>query len=168
VNAALAAKLMAEDADAAGKKKQQPATELLADERFKRLFEDKAFAIDEKSEEYKALHPNAGQSELALADHHCAQCIQLLSCHGRALLHAEMWHHIGRSINGDIYAAAEANLRQKQLLREHFEELEDASEEDEEGEEAADATTSAEEESDEDQHKKVTHLLAMCGRVCST
>lgn len=63
VNAALAAKLMAEGQEAeegAGKKDRQPATELLADERFKSLFEDKAFAIDEQSEEYKALHPNAG------------------------------------------------------------------------------------------------------------
>lgn len=69
VNAGLAAKVMAlqheaeeagEDA-AAGKSTKKPTTNLLADDRFKALFEDKAFTIDEQSEEYKALHPNAGE-----------------------------------------------------------------------------------------------------------
>ena len=71
VNASLAAKVLAEqgggdkqgepEQDAAGGKRQKrPAADLLQDERFAALFEDKAFAIDEKSEEYRALHPNAG------------------------------------------------------------------------------------------------------------
>lgn len=33
---------------------------LLEDERFGAMFTDRAFAIDEKSEEYRLLHPNAG------------------------------------------------------------------------------------------------------------
>ena len=34
---------------------------LLADERFAPMFKDTAFAIDEQSEEYRLLHPNAGE-----------------------------------------------------------------------------------------------------------
>lgn len=74
VNASLAARVMAAQgdepnqaaaagdaaADAPGKRSKRPASDLLQDERFAALFEDRAFAIDERSEEYKALHPNAG------------------------------------------------------------------------------------------------------------
>jgi ribosome biogenesis protein ENP2 len=71
VNASLAAKVLAEqggggepgepEQDAPGGRRQKrPAADLLQDERFAALFEDRAFAIDEKSEEYRALHPNAG------------------------------------------------------------------------------------------------------------
>ena len=64
VNAALAAKL-ATDATAIeeGGKKKKPKAEgqaLLADERFQSMFKDPAFTIDEDAEEYKVLHPNAG------------------------------------------------------------------------------------------------------------
>jgi len=38
---------------------------LLEDARFGAMFTDTAFAIDERSEEYKALHPNAGASPTA-------------------------------------------------------------------------------------------------------
>ncbi len=68
MNASLAAKVLAsqheaeeEGEAAAGKRAKKPASDLLADDRFKSLFEDRAFTIDEQSEEYKALHPNAGE-----------------------------------------------------------------------------------------------------------
>ena len=70
VNADLAARAMlgtdGADADGAapGKKSRKPAGDLLGDDRFKALFEDTAFTIDEQSEEYKALHPNTGKLEL--------------------------------------------------------------------------------------------------------
>lgn len=72
VNASLAARMLAaqkaddDEPDAAaaealpGKRPKRPAGDLLQDDRFKALFEDQAFTIDEQSEEYRALHPNAG------------------------------------------------------------------------------------------------------------
>lgn len=50
----------AEDGSAAKKRKTNPS--LLQDERFGAMFEDPAFEIDPESEEYKILHPNAGQA----------------------------------------------------------------------------------------------------------
>jgi len=68
VNASLAARVMASQAEAEegadeakGKRTRKPAGDLLADDRFKALFENREFVIDEQSEEYKALHPNAGE-----------------------------------------------------------------------------------------------------------
>ena len=65
MNAALAAQIMAEGGEAeegaARKKAKGPSQQsLLADERFRSMFEDPAFAIDERAEDYKVLHPNAG------------------------------------------------------------------------------------------------------------
>ena len=56
---------MAEGGDAeegaARKKAKGPSQQsLLADKRFRSMFEDPAFAIDERAEDYKVLHPNAG------------------------------------------------------------------------------------------------------------
>ena len=41
------------------KGKKAPAGNLLADERFQRMFQDPAFSIDQNAEEFKNLHPNA-------------------------------------------------------------------------------------------------------------
>ena len=73
VNASLAAKVLAEQRGAAGRRegeepdqdaraaaRKRPVSDLLQDERFAALFADGSYAIDEQSEEYKALHPNAG------------------------------------------------------------------------------------------------------------
>ncbi|KAK2080674.1 hypothetical protein QBZ16_000528 [Prototheca wickerhamii] len=68
VNAALAARLESADGDAKADRRAKPAADgddnvsepaLLQDSRFKALFEDEAFAVDERSEDYKALHPSA-------------------------------------------------------------------------------------------------------------
>ena len=50
-----------EGADGGKKKAKGGQASLMADDRFKTMFEDPAFAIDERAEEYKVLHPNAGQ-----------------------------------------------------------------------------------------------------------
>jgi NUC153 domain len=55
------------DDKAGSKKRKAPAGNLLEDDRFKALFEDPSFAVDEAADEYRALHPNAGrQLEAAL------------------------------------------------------------------------------------------------------
>lgn len=73
VNAALAARLESADGDAKAARADRRARltadgddnadvsepALLQDARFKALFEDEAFAVDERSEDYKALHPSA-------------------------------------------------------------------------------------------------------------
>lgn len=63
VNATLAAKLLSEDGkEAPNKKAKTGQTQLLEDDRFKDMFQDPAFTIDETAEEYRILHPNAGKT----------------------------------------------------------------------------------------------------------
>eukprot|EP00887_Chlorella_sp_A99_P002039 scaffold18.g2039.t1 len=83
VNAQMAARILAEQAgieleggSAADKKRKRKAGEaggatLLEDDRFKAMFEDAAFAIDERSEEYRVLHPNTdpAKERRLLAEH---------------------------------------------------------------------------------------------------
>jgi hypothetical protein len=57
---------------AQGKRSKQPGADLLQDERFAALFEDRSFAIDERSEEYRALHPNAGACQFRSPPALCA------------------------------------------------------------------------------------------------
>lgn len=93
VNAGLAAKLMEEEGGAeedSGKKKAKAAGQtLLADERFQTMFTDPAFTIDENTEEYRLLHPNAGQhsepSQCPLRLHLCRGCSISKSCCGGLL-----------------------------------------------------------------------------------
>ncbi|KAK9809324.1 hypothetical protein WJX73_004781 [Symbiochloris irregularis] len=62
VNAAVAARLMEDKKGRAGAGAgagQDGARGLLQDDRFKPMFEDPAFAIDENTEEFRSLHPNA-------------------------------------------------------------------------------------------------------------
>lgn len=67
-----------------GGKEAAVASGVLTDNRFKRMFENPDFKIDEESDEYRLLHPHAGKDE---------------------------------------------RRREEELLKEHFEELEDAEEE---------------------------------------
>lgn len=75
MNAATAARLLAE------KKGQGEAVQdgkpaeggLMADQRFSRMFEDPAFAIDERSEEFRTLHPNARMILANACD--CGPCL---------------------------------------------------------------------------------------------
>jgi ribosome biogenesis protein ENP2 len=103
VNANMAARLIVESES---KSKQRPETQVLEDPRFAALFEDPAFAIDEKSEEYKMLHPNADPA------------------------------------------------RDKKLLAEHFEELEDGS--DESASPSASVSTDGDEDTDDDEPRSST------------
>ena len=68
VNAMYAAKILADEEGLDGAKKKAKGGEanLMADDRFKTMFEDPAFAIDERAQEYKVLHPNAGQCLLLI------------------------------------------------------------------------------------------------------
>lgn len=70
VNAAVAARALqaqkrgaphpAEDTEDGPDAKKPRRTDVLSDPRFAAMFEERAFEIDPDSEEYKALHPNAG------------------------------------------------------------------------------------------------------------
>ncbi|CAN6484882.1 unnamed protein product [Victoria cruziana] len=82
VNKVLAARLLenaegdesqlnAADANAKkSKKKKGLGDELLKDERFAAIFEDKDFEIDERSSEYLALHPNPSKQQPSLIEEH--------------------------------------------------------------------------------------------------
>ena len=59
VNATMAARLLAEKKESRGDGEQQAEAGLLADDRFRRMFEDPEFAIDETAGEFKDLHPNS-------------------------------------------------------------------------------------------------------------
>ena len=45
-------------------KKRKVLPSVLEDDRFKAMFEDPSYAVDEAAEEYKFHHPNAGKSLL--------------------------------------------------------------------------------------------------------
>ena len=69
VNTALAARIMvSEEAPAAAvggpakRKAGAPLPSLMEDDRFGAMFRDPSFAIDEAAEEYRVLHPNAGEA----------------------------------------------------------------------------------------------------------
>lgn len=72
VNASMAARIIVEN-DSKSKKQTEKNAQgnLLEDSRFAAMFEDPAFAIDEKSEEYRQLHPNAdpAKDKKLLAEH---------------------------------------------------------------------------------------------------
>ncbi|XP_059667403.1 uncharacterized protein LOC132312873 [Cornus florida] len=83
VNRILAARLLEneeaenekKDADSAdtkktSKKKKGLSSEVLKDERFAAMFENKEFEIDEFSQEYKALHPMPSKKEPSLVEEH--------------------------------------------------------------------------------------------------
>ena len=60
VNAAMAARLLEDKKGGpSAKAGQAEGNGLLADDRFKPMFEDPAFTIDEDAEEFKSLHPNS-------------------------------------------------------------------------------------------------------------
>ena len=71
VNAAMAARLLEDKKGGQGAKGakagQAEGNGLLADDRFKPMFEDPAFAIDEDAEEFKSLHPNARKPRQLIA-----------------------------------------------------------------------------------------------------
>ncbi|KAK9820064.1 hypothetical protein WJX72_005625 [[Myrmecia] bisecta] len=78
VNARAAARILASQAEAEGedgdkkRKAKRALPNLMADERFKSMFQDPAFDIDEEAEEYKMLHPNAegrAKDKQLLAEH---------------------------------------------------------------------------------------------------
>lgn len=46
-----------------GNKKRKILPSVLGDDRFKAMFEDPSFAVDEAAEEYKFHHPNAGMAD---------------------------------------------------------------------------------------------------------
>ncbi len=58
-------------------KKRKVLPSVLEDDRFKAMFEDPSFAVDEAAEEYKFHHPNAGEQDWAWS-----YCGLLLCCFG--------------------------------------------------------------------------------------
>lgn len=54
-----------EAAPAESNKKRKVLPSVLEDDRFKAMFEDPSFAVDEAAEEYKFHHPNAGEHEVS-------------------------------------------------------------------------------------------------------
>lgn len=53
--------------DGSGKRKREPSTNPMDDSRFKAMFEDPSFIIDEQSEEYKLLHPSGEVKSIPLS-----------------------------------------------------------------------------------------------------
>ncbi|KAI5070277.1 hypothetical protein GOP47_0014620 [Adiantum capillus-veneris] len=79
VNKELAARLLEDagndaesesDEESGVKRKKSKKSSLLEDERFKAMFTDKAFEVDEESQEYKLLHPNFRKSKSSLLAEH--------------------------------------------------------------------------------------------------
>lgn len=78
VNKELAARLLADvgnnvwsdSVEDAGQKTRSKKSSLLEDDRFKAIFTDEAFQVDEGSAEYKLLHPNIKKNKAALVDEH--------------------------------------------------------------------------------------------------
>lgn len=79
VNKELAARLLSDagngaisesDEESGKKAKKSKKSSLLEDDRFKSMFTDKAFQVDEESQEYKLLHPNVKKNKSALVAEH--------------------------------------------------------------------------------------------------
>lgn len=58
------------DVKTAGRRTRSHGSDLLEDDRFKAMFIDEAFQVDEESTEYKLLHPNAKKTKIALLQEH--------------------------------------------------------------------------------------------------
>jgi NUC153 domain len=113
VNAAAAARLMLgrkggaaaddddddeEDAGGEPSKRRRLAADPMADDRFKAMFEDEDFAIDEEADDYKILHPNAGACSAATARRACLLEVSL------ATLLLSAWFHGVQLMPSSVHA----------------------------------------------------------------